>query len=263
MRTTSRILIALLVFIFLLTACNTAEKTPAPPENPPVEEDAGPQENIAMATPAIAVPEEGNEEASTEEFLTAVLAEIEGSVLARSGTDAIFEQVDESFTLKPLGQVQTKSSSKVRIDFSDNTIIRLGENSLFTLGFPENEPDGLLYRIKLEVGEMWIILGGGVLEVETLASVAAVRGSYMYVDSDPETSFLRITCLEGDCSLSNEHGTVLITAGETALIMDTAHAPETGLMTDEDIQDWLDNNPEAIIVIPALTEMPRPEGTTG
>ncbi len=235
-----------LIFLFsfsLLLSCRDSEKK--------TETDS----SFQPAAGSSATPSQTKEAAQGVEPLRAALGEIVGRVLARAGVEESFAEVGNGFVLEVLGQVETKSGAKVRLDLSDNTLIRLGENSLFTLEHPEEEVEGLLARIRLEVGKVWVILNGGALEVETPSGVAAVRGSYMYTEYDPETGEMRITCLEGDCSLSNENGTVQISAGETAIISGAGEPPQTGKMSQEDIQNWLDNNPEAILVVPYLTEI--------
>ncbi|MBV5331344.1 Ig-like domain repeat protein, partial [bacterium] len=55
-------------------------------------------------------------------------------------------------------------------------------------------------------------------------------------------------------SLNNAGGRVEITAGQTAVITGGGQPPLVGEMSDEDIQDWLDNNPEAQLVVSALID---------
>jgi hypothetical protein len=243
MRTKISILLIFLFSFSLLLSCRNSEKYPETERSS--QSDAG----------SSATPSQTKEADQDVEPLRAFLGEVIGHVLARADVEESFAEVGNGFVLEVLGQVETKSGAKVRLDLSDNTLIRLGENSLFTLENPEEEAEGLLTRIRLEIGEVWIILNGGALEVETPSGVAAVRGSYMYVEYDPATGEMRITCLEGDCLLSNEHGTVHISAGETAIITGAGQPPQTGKMSLEDIQNWLDNNPEAILVVPYLTEI--------
>lgn len=241
-----RFLFSLLsISLLFLSSCSFSAQTQT---QPAVDGSAPEMKLTATASPTAQV-----EDASAS--LTASLDEVAGQVLAHARSDDPFAAVGNGFLLYPLGQVETKSNSKVRLDLSDQTLIRLGENSFFTLQYPQEEATGLLTRLQLEAGKIWIILRGGALEVETSSGVAAVRGSYMYVEYDLDSGEMRITCLEGDCSLSNAHGTVEITAGQTAVILNADSPPEAGIMSEEDIQDWLDNNPEAQIVLPFLTQI--------
>lgn len=240
-----RFFLFLAFLLFLLSSCS-----PKTAQSESVRTDTPLAAAASTATASPTAQPEGEDAP-----LIAALNEVIGQVFARASGSETFSEVGNGFILYPRGQVETKSNSKVRLDLSDNTLIRLGENSLFTLDYPKQEPNGLLTRLQLEVGKIWIILNGGALEVETSSGVAAVRGSYMYVEYDPDSGEMRITCLEGNCSLSNAQGTVEITAGQTAVILNANLAPVVGFMSEEDIQDWLDNNPEAQIIVPYLTEI--------
>lgn len=246
-------LFILLAALFLISACR-----PAP--EPSVRATVDAIVDSAAVTSALEAEATSTPTAGTP-TITAALSEIVGSVMARANTAESFSAVSDGFTLKPKGQVQTDQDSQVRLDLSDSTLVRLGENSLFTLEAPREEPAGLLSRLRLEVGEIWIILNGGAMQVETSSGEAAVRGSYMYVNFDPDTGEMRVTCLEGSCSLSNEHGTVNFGAGETAVILNADQPPQLGKMTEEDVQDWLDMNPEAILVVSSLTPPATATGT--
>jgi hypothetical protein len=70
---------------------------------------------------------------------------------------------------------------RVRLDLSSGTIIRVAPSSLFTLTSNNEGDGGLLTKIKMEVGKIFIILNGGRADVETPSGVASVRGSYMKV----------------------------------------------------------------------------------
>jgi hypothetical protein len=183
--------------------------------------------------------------------LTATLSEIEGGVLARESEDASFAEATVGFVLQVLGQVQTESDGKVRLDFATGTLVRVGPGTLFTLQPAEENPQGLVIRLQLAVGKLWIILQGGSLEVENESGVASVRGSLLSVESKPGSEKIRITCLEGHCALSNPAGEVEIGAGQSAQANSAAEPPKVGQMSDADYQDWLDNVPEAAPFVPA------------
>ena len=177
--------------------------------------------------------------------LSAKLSEIAGPVQVRESQDANFTKAIPGYELELLGQAQTQTGGKVRLDFSTGTLVRLGPNTLFTLQSPQQTAQGLGARLQMTLGKLWVILKGGSLEVETPSGVAAVQGSYLSVWYDPVTGQLRITCLEGHCSESNNGGTVQITSGQTATTNGPNDPPRVGKMTDQDYQDWLGNNPES------------------
>ncbi len=198
------------------------------------------------------------------ESLSAVLAEIEGdAVSVRHAGANEFIPATLNETLEVKAQVNTGLESRTRIDLSSGTVIRLAPESLFTLEENHESEGGLLTRLTVEIGQIWIILNGGTLEVETPSGLAGVRGSYMSTGYDPVSGAARITCLEGHCSAENEAGSVEFTAGEAADLPADGGAPIKGLMTDEEFQMWADNVPEAGSLVPTQvpqtpTAMPMP-----
>ncbi len=169
-------------------------------------------------------------------------------------------------------QVITFDDGRARLDLSNGTIVRIGPLTAFTLQSLEDREDGAYTLLDLEIGELWIILNGGSLEVDTPSGLASVRGSYMQVRVHQGTNQVWITCLEGTCQIGNNGGTIAITAGQTAMIINADTKPEAGLMDHADIEAWLQNNPEATLVVVPLTriapasdtpmpELPTPTGT--
>jgi hypothetical protein len=233
----NRSFVIFILIIILLGACGGAPET-------------------AVATPVAPPAVTRMPIQATEDVFTVSLSEIVGGVLARTAQEPGFSEVKNGYIVQLLGQVQTQTGGRARLDFSTGSLVRLGPNTLFTLQPPEEDSQGLLIRIRLEVGRIWVILQGGSLEVETKSGVAAVRGSYMSVSYNPDSGEASITCLEGDCSLSTAGGSVQITAGQTAVVTGVGEPPQVGDMDDQDVQDWLNNNPEATVVVPGLTETP-------
>ncbi len=184
--------------------------------------------------------------------LSATLSEITGLVQIRQAEADAFESVSASATLNVNGQIQTGDDGRVRLDLSSGTIIRVAPSSLFTLTSNDEGDGGLLTKIKMEVGKIFIILNGGRADVETPSGVASVRGSYMKVEVDPNTNDVYVTCLEGNCSVRNPNGEeVNFTNGQRAVLFHQDpntgewNSPLLGDMTPDEFQEWLDNNPEA------------------
>jgi ferric-dicitrate binding protein FerR (iron transport regulator) len=184
------------------------------------------------------------------ETLTASLSELEGTVVLKPAGGDEFVAAAEGVRLEQNGQVQTGDDGRVRLDLSSGTLIRMAPSSLFTLVSNEATEGGLVTRLRLELGEIFVILNGGSLDVETPSGVASVRGSYMGVWVDPETLDVYVTCLEGDCNAENEAGEADFSDGEKTILFrrnadGTYTPPEVEEMTEEDFQNWLDSNPEA------------------
>ncbi|MBI4730665.1 MAG: FecR domain-containing protein [Chloroflexi bacterium] len=198
---------------------------------------------------------------------TAVLSELDGVVAMRQPEEDDFSAAETGAMLHEEGQVQTGEESRVRLDVSDQSRLRLGPLTLFTLLGIEQTEDGLLTRIRLSFGELWVILQGGALEVETPSGLSVVRGSYMSVLMD-EVGRIHVGCLEGNCRVSTPLEVVELIAGQSAILpsveewqeyivsQDETPAPPGILLeylTEQDVQEWLDFNPEARAILPALT----------
>lgn len=182
--------------------------------------------------------------------LSAKLSELTGLVQLKQNADADFAPASADSKLDVNGQVQTGDDGRVRLDLSSGTIIRIAPSSIFTLTSNDETEGGLITRIQLEAGKIFIILNGGQADVETPSGVASVRGSYMKVQVDPVTKTIYITCLEGDCSASNPAGAVNFTNGQSVVLFAQDEqgnwtVPSVGQMTPEEFQEWLDENPEA------------------
>lgn len=187
--------------------------------------------------------------------LTALLSDLQGKVDMRQTIEQTFIPAVADTTLDKNGQLQTGDNGKARLDLSTGTIVRVSPSSLFTLISNQETNNGLVTTLKLELGRIFIILKGGSMEVNTPSGVASVRGSYMMVEIDPVTLDVLITCLEGNCTASNQAGTVNFTGGQKTTLF--AYDPATGQFTPpgvepmnaDDYQKWLDENPEAAAII--------------
>ncbi|MDX9864021.1 MAG: FecR domain-containing protein [Anaerolineaceae bacterium] len=182
------------------------------------------------------------------------LTSISGEALARLPEQAAFGAVSEPVILPVKSQVKTLQDSHARLDLATGTIVRLGPNTLFTLEVQQNGADGLFTRLWMETGQVWVILKGGTLEIETPSGLAAVRGSYISASYNPNTRWMSVNCLEGFCSLQNSKGRVEMLAGQASDILDVNLPPRERQMDNTEVQSWLWNHPEATQVIPQLTQ---------
>ncbi len=146
--------------------------------------------------------------------LSAGLSEIAGVVVVRNTNQAPFDPVNNGFLLKSTMQLQTKEQSRVRLDLSTGSIIRLGQLTVFSLANEQTGAQGGLSQIEVQAGRIWVILKGGSLNVNTPAGLASVRGSYMSVWVEPATNRITICCLEGKCGYQNTAGDVEMTSGQ-------------------------------------------------
>lgn len=240
MHSVSRFLSMFSLIAVVLTACSTTPSARHAGSTDP----QGVSVSEALVTPG-ATPAPQNK-TSASSALTAKLSEIAGTVQARQSQGASFAAATNGEILQVLGQLQTQSDGKARLDFSTGTLVRVGPNTLFTLQPSGNNSQGLIIQLQLDLGQLWVILqGGGSLQVQTKSGVAAVLGSFLGVNYNPQTGDLRITCLEGHCSLTTPEGTVDITTGQAAEVTGPNQTPQVSTMTQQDYLDWLDSNPES------------------
>ncbi|KAF0107413.1 MAG: hypothetical protein FD146_1891 [Anaerolineaceae bacterium] len=196
--------------------------------------------------------------ATPETGRAATFVTVANTVEARPDETDDFSPVEPGDRLQVRGQARTGDDSRSRLDLQpDGTIVRLGPNTLFTLEEMNAETDAPFTRLNLLFGQIWIVLSGGELQVDTEFGNASVRGSYMSAAFDEQTG-LAVTCLEGHCALANEHGSIELTGGEASGIPGPGQPPSPARpMTGDENQQWLDAVPEAAPLLPpALTPTP-------
>lgn len=180
-------------------------------------------------------------------------------VQARITENADLEPAILGDSLQVGGQAQSGDDSRARLDLlPEGTIVRIGPNTQFTLESLNDDTANPSTKLRLDFGQLWIILNGGSLEVESDYGNAAVRGSYMSVNFDSETG-LTVTCLEGHCDLSNDAGTVNLTGGQTSNIPEPGQPPAPPVEMDaQDVETWQAISPEAEELLnPSTNEGPR------
>lgn len=198
---------------------------------------------------------------------TARISELRNIVSARLTSAADWLTAQEGEQINAGGGVRTGAESRVRIDTSDQSLIRIGANTEFQLLEFSPQPMNPVTRLQLDAGKLWVqvtqALGGGSFEVETPAGVAAVRGSLMSVAFDRATGQLAVTCLEGECELRDRaQNAVRLLAGEASEIVGLGQAPLAARRINRaELQDWIDNFPEAAAIARRLLERLGPDET--
>lgn len=187
--------------------------------------------------------------------LSAHLSEMVGVVEVRNDTQAPYNPVNNGFLLKSVMQLQTKEESRVRLDLSTGSIVRLSQLTIFSLQTNQTASGGLLSKIELQAGTVWVILKGGGVDVNTPAGLASVRGSYMSVTVFPATNTITVTCLEGSCGYTNKAGDVDMTSGQQVTSSDQNVAPTVQKMDQSEVQSWLTNNPEAAAIVTQIASL--------
>ncbi len=215
----------ILLASLLLAACGTGQSVP-----PPASTGSGPASNPLSSSPR-----------------QATVNEISNEVSVRLGQSADFTAAQNGMKLSVGDSVKTGDNSRARVDLlSDGTIVRVGPNSLYTVTALDIDQDGKsATRIKLDFGQIWVLLKGGSLQVETPSGVASVRGSLLGVNYDPNAKKLQASCLEGHCSLENDQGEVELTDGQESTIEEDQAPSDAEQMSEEEIQQWVNENPDA------------------
>ena len=182
----------------------------------------------------------------------AVLSELEGTVEMKNPGEADFSPASTGAVLQVQGQVRTGSDGRARLDLATGTIVRVAPDSFFTLAYNLQEDDSLQTRLVMQAGQVWVILNGGSMEVETPSGTASVRGSYMSVWVDPVSADVWVTCLEGWCQAENPAAILDMLAGEGCMLFSfdpegsiPPPPPQLRYLSQQDIDTFLANNPEA------------------
>lgn len=252
----ARRLFPVLLAALVLAACSSAPATETSNIN-----IASPAPAASTATAALLSVSE------TAVVRSAQLSELKNEVQAMRQAGETFTKAREGDVVVLGGRVSTGSESKVRLDLTEGTIVRLGADTEFTIEELTQTATDPFTRLRLLTGQLWVILNGGSLEVETPVGVATVRGSYLGVKFDPQTQRLEVTCLEGQCGLSNDAGAVQLTNGQSSEIVGEEPPAPIEALTYEEIQEWMEENPEAKTIVeevyPEGTPTPDPDTESG
>ncbi len=128
---------------------------------------------------------------------TATIKEIVNKVDARTSAALTFLEARLGLGLNVGGQVRTGDSSKTRLDFSEGTIVRLGQDTILTVEELTTASGNPLTRFQLELGKLWISLFGGTMEIKTPVGVATVRGSYAVIECKAQPVECTFDLIEG------------------------------------------------------------------
>ncbi len=161
---------------------------------------------------------------------TAILSELSNQVEARQDAQADWQTAADGQQIGVGGGAQTGDESRVRIDTSEGSIIRVASDSEFELTTFSPQVANPVTQLKLTVGKLWALVLGiqepGAFEIETPTGSATVRGSFMSVEQTEASGRMLITCLEGECRLSNPPGASEdLAAGEQSEIPSAGRGP--------------------------------------
>ena len=185
--------------------------------------------------------------------LTATVKETTGSVTIKQAGQDNFSAASVGDILQLHGEVQTGSSSTARLDLPSGTIIRVAPSSMFTLEVNKQSSNGLTTTLNLTLGQIFIILKSGSLDITVPSGVASVRGSFMSALIYPGSSKVFVECLEGHCAATNNAGKVDLTNGQKGILVYTGagadQSPQLTVMNQNDYASWLAISPESTDIV--------------
>ncbi len=177
---------------------------------------------------------------------TATLSEVHNQVFRQTDANAPEQPAANGQTLNEGGSVRTGAKSSVRLDLSEGTLIRIKEQSSFTLSQLNHDSTNPFTQLSLAFGKLWIILNGGTAQVETPTGIAAVRGSYMGVSYNPALNEIKVTCLETKFTCTVTLGGVIyqLRMGQQ-LSAPPVDNPRIEAIDCGEQREWLAYNPES------------------
>jgi hypothetical protein len=234
----TKLYIAFTILISLTSACGINAASPITPE--PAGSTRVPTEAPPIIEPA-PIPR------------TAHLKENHGEVNWRETEEETWGSIALGSGLDVGNQILTGQAGRAVIKFTEGSIVRLAENTLFTVREIESDEENPQTTLELIQGQIFIIvnclLGKGHFNVDFEAGQAAVRGSMLSVRITP-SGWVVVTCLEGHCTLSNGTDTISLEYGQQAWIDGfTLLLSEVMPMDDYKFNEWLIADPSAFFVI--------------
>ncbi len=207
---------------------------------------------------------------ASAETRAARLSELKNDVESRQSSAAEWQAAVDGAQVAAGGGVKTGDDSRVRLDISDGTILRLAPQTEFALKTLSAEATDPVTQFTLVAGKMWVAvttaLGGGSFGVETPVGVATVRGSFMSIEYFSINGQMIASCLEGLCRLtSSASGNFTdLKTGEQAGIPGFDRDPTPPKLIDiVQVQGWATEFPEAAQYVATITPGPQPTATQG
>jgi LysM repeat protein len=193
----------------------------------------------------------------------ATVSEVVNLVEARPFADGIFEAVQDGTVIGVTGQVRTGPDSRARVDLGNGIVVRLGADTVFSIGAFADNTGNPFNLLGLDLGRLWVNTAGASVQIITPIGAASITGNLAAfyfnpgVPSDPTDDQLTIDCLTGTCALSATSGTTEAGSLERLIIAKSGLEVSRQPLTEADIQEFVANNPEAeTLVSAAFTPTP-------
>lgn len=177
---------------------------------------------------------------------------IDQFVLSAIGEDAQYRLSSESEFIQPQAGISlpvgaeliTSGAEGAILDLGGGNALHLSSGSYITILAAPGSADAAAH-ISLLTGNLWAMLSGGSLAVETPVGTATASASYLSVAYDNYEQHLTAACLEGNCSLTNDGGETGLVSGQSASISGVDQPPTSAqAMTAQQASAWVQMFPE-------------------
>ncbi len=203
---------------------------------------------------------------------SANISEIQNTVQAQDPGSTDWRTASDGQQIAAGGGVKTGEASRVKLDIApDATVLRIAPNTEFRLETLSPAPADPVTRFVLAAGKLFSQvtknLGGGSFEVETPSGVATVRGSLMSAAYQRDSGQMVVTCLEGQCRLSQPGAGGAFTdliGGQASEIAGPGLAPSPARpMTTAELTEWATVFPATRPIVAGFLALPTPTPTGG
>ena len=160
---------------------------------------------------------------------TATIRQQSGTVETRTSANGTWTPAVLNQVLSEGSQIRTAAGSQAVIGLTEGSHIYLGDATQLTLSQLNPFLDSQLTTLDLTQGQVWVLLTGGALDVQTTPyGVASARTAYLSVEFKPQSHTVNVTCLQGTCGF----GSVLIPAGYKLADAANNQSPEQMQLAD-------------------------------
>lgn len=154
-------------------------------------------------------------------------------------------------------KIKTSANSTIDIYFSNETFLKIGENSRVIIGENKIKEAGQSTSIKLQKGKVWSRIKGAwnrltKFEVITPSAVAGVKGTIFSVETDGDKTTLKVK--EGEVEFAareKKEEKVTVKAGQSSQVINNKvtspkneDSPGKSNWDDEKIEEWLEKTDE-------------------
>ncbi len=161
----------------------------------------------------------------------ASVLEATGTVLHSPAGRESWNPAQTGLSLKPGDRLQTGPDSRAALLLSDQSILRVSEQTLILIQTPKDLT--ALQRFRLILGKIFFFDREEPrrIEFETPLATGAIRGTEFILESSQNPDSTLLAMLDGEVSLSNELGSLTLTSGQSASVSPRSAPIQTSART--------------------------------